>query len=56
MSLESKIFIVLGIVGLLVSYGAWIVGRKINYSLGYESQVESTVKAMVKSECLNKEK
>lgn len=38
---------------VILAYATWAVARKINYSLSYKSQVESTVKMMVKSECLN---
>jgi hypothetical protein len=34
-------------------YGMWEAKRWFNYNFGYNSQVEETVKKMVKKECLN---
>lgn len=47
--------IVVLIVALLIGYGCWVVGRKLNYYFSYEEQVKSTITQMVKSECINKE-
>ncbi len=41
--------------GLAIIYGLWSGGKWINYKLAYESGVESTVKEMVKPECLTNE-
>ena len=36
----------------VIVYGAWIIGKRINYSLSYEGMVKKTVQEMVKDECL----
>lgn len=40
------------IIALLIGYGCWVVGRKLNYYFSYEEQVKTTVISMVKPECL----
>lgn len=42
------------IICVIIAYGSWIIARKINYSFGYESQVEETIRLRVKPECLVK--
>lgn len=37
---------------LPIIYGLWIAGKWINYKLAYESGVQTTVREMVKPECL----
>lgn len=44
---------IVGIIAvLLLAYGIWSVGKWINYKLAYKSGVESTIRDMVKPECL----
>ena len=38
----------------VVSYGGWILQKKISYTFSYEEMVEETVCKMVKSEYLKK--
>jgi len=40
------------IIILLISFGAWYVGRSINYKMSYKDMVEQTIKETVKEECL----
>jgi len=50
-----KNIIVYGLTGIIVAalaIGAWSLGKKINYSLAYQTFVQETVKEMVKKECL----
>ncbi len=44
--------VILGLVGGL-AYGGFYLKRWFNYKFGYGSQVEETVKKLVKPECLN---
>lgn len=37
---------------VLISFFAWKCGKWVNYKFAYESGIESTVKTMVKQECL----
>ena len=39
---------------IAAAFGLWMVGKKINYALSYESMVRETVEQMVKEECLKK--
>jgi hypothetical protein len=50
-----KNFLIIIVSILLISglaYGGWQLKRWFNYSFGYESDVENTVKELVKPECL----
>lgn len=55
-----KIFLYGGAIILIIaivssiSFGLWKVGKKINYSLGYKTMVEQTIKEMVKPEALKR--
>lgn len=44
--------IIMVILAIAVSLGAWVIGRKIHYSLAYENMVKKTVIEMVKPEAL----
>lgn len=35
-----------------IIYGAWTLKRKFHYSFGYQSEVESSIRKLVKQECL----
>jgi hypothetical protein len=45
-----KILAFLGV--SILAFGGWYLSRTINYSLSYESMVESTVKDVVKQSCI----
>ncbi len=49
---EAFGYIFLAGLGITLIYGLWLGGKWINYKLAYESGVETTVKEMVKPECL----
>jgi len=46
-----KILAFLGV--SILAFGGWYLSRTINYSISYESMVKSTVKDMVKQDCIN---
>lgn len=52
---KIKVIAIIAVVGLAIFayfFIPWYVNRSFNYSMGYESQVESTVCKMVKREYL----
>lgn len=49
---EIFIIIVLLIVSIAVGTGFYKITRKISYDIKYKDQVQSTIKEMVKPECL----
>jgi hypothetical protein len=50
---EFIIIIAIISVFIAIGMGMWQIKRHFNYIFGYSSQVEETVKKMVKKECLN---
>lgn len=51
--MKQKVFLAIGVCCLLGAvYGLWLIGKWFNYKLAYESGVQSTIKEMVKPECL----
>jgi len=46
-------YVIVTLIVLSFSFGAWHFGRKINYSLSYKSMVKQTIIEMVKEEALN---
>lgn len=52
-ALLAKIsIIIILIIMALLGYGCWIVTKKINYYLSYESQVHRTIEESIKPECI----
>ena len=51
---ELGLGIVIFAIVILIGFGMWTLARKVNYSVGYRSMVEQTVREMVKEECLKK--
>lgn len=50
--MKPVIFIIGIILAVLAMYGAYQTQKWINYKLAYESGVQSTIREMVKPECL----
>jgi len=53
----KKVWTVLAVISAIsmivtLLYGSWMIGRKINYAIGYESTVRDTIKEMVRPEAL----
>ena len=55
MKIINDFILIIAVISVVIAIGmgVWQVKRWFNYDFGYASQVEKTVKKMVKNECLN---